>query len=144
MKPKENITISMKKSILLMLTFIVLAQLTLSAQADQNDLYRKKINTYTKMKSVGTGLTFCGILLTAGGIGILVSEMKNTSRFNESSDNARLGFLVTEVGFGIAAGGATLWAIGASKKNSYTKKLNSISLNLNYNPKSLLSLNYRF
>jgi hypothetical protein len=134
----------MKKSILLMLNFIVLAQLTISAQVEQNDLYRKKINTYTKMKSVGTGLTFCGVLLTVGGIGMLVSEMKNTSRFNKSSDNARLGFLVTEVGIGIAAGGATLWAIGASKKTSYTKKLNSISLNLSNNPKSILSLNFRF
>jgi hypothetical protein len=48
--------------------------------------------------------------------------------------------------FGLAGtgGGIALWSIGASKKKSYQKKLNTLTFNLNPNLNQKLSLVYKF
>jgi hypothetical protein len=139
----------MNKSILMMLVLIIVTQCTISAQEEQKNFYRKKIVTYSKMKTAGTTLTAGGILLTAIGISVFVNNINNTNDnysnyYDDSADKALVGMLLAELGIGLAAGGATLWAIGGSKKAKYRRKLNALSLNLNGRLDSKLSLVYRF
>lgn len=137
----------MKKSILMLLTFIIVAQCTISAQEEQKNFFRKKIVTYSKMKSAGTTMTIGGVLLTAIGISVFASNINtdfNSNTYDDSVDKAFVGLLAAEIGVGLAAGGATLWAIGGSKKAKYRRKLNALSLNLNGSLDSKLSLVYRF
>lgn len=137
----------MKKLIIMMLTFIIMVQCTITAQEEQKNYYRKKIVTYSKMKSAGTTMTIGGVLLTAIGISVFASNINtefNSNTYDDDNDKAIIGMMAAEIGVGVAAGGVTLWAIGGSKKAKYRRKLNALSLNLNGSLDSKLSLVYRF
>jgi hypothetical protein len=113
----------------------------------QKSLYQNKVYKFTKMKKNGIGLTFGGVILTAGGIAMMTNSGYDSSYYSDSVDGAGewlLGYLTAAVGIGATVGGITLWSIGNSKAKSYNKRLNSLSLNLNPAPKQMISLSYRF
>lgn len=139
----------MKKIYFLVFIGIVLFQFSASAQIlGQKELYTKKVETYTKMKNAGKGLTFGGAILTVVGVGLIVdavsSEMDND--YYDSSEDAKAmgGILAVELGTVMTTGGIVLWTIGASKSNKYSSKLKGLSLNLNPDIHKKLSLTYTF
>ena len=98
------------------------------------------------MKNVGIGLTIGGAVLTIVGINSMSNAVATDPDLvtDEGASKFAVGYLATILGVTATGGGITLWAIGASKKRSYTTKLNSISLNLNPAPRRMVSLAYRF
>lgn len=123
---------------------------TVHAQDQKKYLYQSKVAKYNKMKNTGIGLTIGGGVLTVAGIVLMANGINDTSPYDPYSSDTEvggtfaLGYLATILGVTATGGGITLWAIGASKKRSYTTKLNSISLNLNPAPRRMVSLAYRF
>jgi hypothetical protein len=130
------------------LTFIACfsATLTLHAQDQKKYLYQSKIHSYTNMKNAGIGMTAGGAILSIIGISTMSSAL-NTDPDMETDEGLSKftnGYLVTVLGVAVTGGGVTLWAIGGSKKRSYTEKLNALSLQLKPAPTQMLALSWRF
>ena len=117
---------------------------TVHAQDQKKYLYQSKVAKYNKMKNVGIGLTIGGAVLTIVGINSMSNAVATDPDLvtDEGASKFAVGYLATILGVTATGGGITLWAIGASKKRSYTTKLNSISLNLNPAPRRMVSLAY--
>jgi len=138
----------MKKAIVFIMLCVCVSQFTLQAQ-DQNQrkyLYESKIHQFTNMRNAGVGLTIGGAILTIVGISSMSNAIAADPDLATDAGVSKFttGYWVTMLGVTAAGGGITLWAIGGSKIRSYTKKLNSVSLNLNPSPYHLVSLAYRF
>lgn len=117
----------------------------------QHDLCIKKIQRYTSMKNTGIVMTVGGGAMAIGGIILFSNSLDDLNEYNntyyaegDEGANAFVGLLMAELGVGIAAGGIVLWTIGSSKVRKYTNKMNSLSFNLNDDPRRALSLTYRF
>lgn len=137
----------MKTMILLILLGVFVSPIALKAQDQQKSLYQKKVISYTKMKRIGVGLTIGGLVLSVAGVALMADGANKTYSYDiyeDGSGEFLLGYLTTCVGVGATSGGIALWAIGGSKKNKYTQKMNSLSLNLNPNHYQVFSLAYRF
>lgn len=142
----------MKKHIILILFGILAFQMSAKAQEDEEykTIYREKIARFTNMKNAGIGLTIGGAVLTVFGITSISESINMMNNSNStSSDNAAVakyltGMICTELGIVMTAGGITFWTIGASKRNKYIRKLNSVSLKLDPNPSRALSFVYQF
>lgn len=103
------------------------------------------------MKNNGIVMTFAGGAMAVGGILLISNSIDDLNEYNntyyaegDEGANAFFGILMAEIGVGVAAGGIVFWTIGSSKVKKYTNKLNSLSLNLNDDPRRALSLTYRF
>jgi hypothetical protein len=139
----------MKKLFILIAAGIIACHMNASAQDDyQKNFYLKKAASYDKMKNAGIGLTIGGVVLTAVGIAVLADAVTmpydTQSEIDAADAKIAVGAYATSFGIFATGGGITLWAIGASKKRSYLRKANSLSLNLNPNLNQKLSLAYRF
>lgn len=116
----------------------------------QKSLYQNKVYKFTKMKKTGIGLTFGGAILTAGGIAMMVNgadEYINDDSYSSTDlypTSFYVGYVGAILGGAATTGGIVMWSIGGSKARSYSKRLNSLSLNLNPAPKQIISLSYRF
>jgi hypothetical protein len=116
----------------------------------QKDLYQKKVYKFKKMKSTGVAITFGGAILTAGGIAMMIKgadEYVNNDSYSSTDlypTSFYVGYVGAILGGAATTGGIVMWSIGGSKARSYSKRLNSLSLNLNPAPKQMISLSYRF
>lgn len=144
----------MKKAIAIIILLFLAFQLTLTAQISQEDLYRKKVKSYTRMRNTGMVLTITGAVFTVAGVGLMVDAVNRDSDYYDPYDQyatadevmgeAVVGVLCLYAGLFMDTGGIVLWSIGGAKKRSYTKKLNAISFNLKPDPRQTLSLSVRF
>ncbi|MFH1121939.1 MAG: hypothetical protein V1775_19130 [Bacteroidota bacterium] len=144
----------MKKALAIAVFMVLAFQMIVPAQVSREDIYRKKIKSYTRMRNTGVVLTITGAVFTVAGVGLMVDGMnKDLDSYDsydpyETSDEAltemTVGLLAFYAGLFMDTGGIVLWSIGGSKKRSYTRKLNAISLNLNPDPRQTLSLSVRF
>jgi hypothetical protein len=139
----------MKRILIIILLGITLFQLNLSAQqSNQKDFYFHKIQTFTKMKHAGIGMTVGGVVLTIVGVKMIADGAETYNNgygyYEENDDKIVAGVLCTELGVGLTAGGIVLWSIGGSKARKYNEKYKSVSLNLNADPRQKLSLVFNF
>jgi hypothetical protein len=143
----------MKKLIAIILFGMFIFPLVLQGQVisdQQKDLYQKKVYKFKKMKSTGVAVTFGGAILTAGGIAMMIKgadEYVNNDSYSSTDlypTSFYVGYVGAILGGAATTGGIVMWSIGGSKARSYSKRLNSLSLNLNPAPKQMISLSYRF
>jgi hypothetical protein len=143
----------MKKLIAIILFGMFIFPLVLQGQVisdQQKDLYQKKVYKFKKMKSTGVAITFGGAILTAGGIAMMIKgadEYVNNDSYSSTDlypTSFYVGYVGAILGGAATTGGIVMWSIGGSKARSYSKRLNSLSLNLNPAPKQMISLSYRF
>ncbi|HPE77319.1 MAG TPA: hypothetical protein PLC80_14595 [Draconibacterium sp.] len=143
----------MKKLIAIILFGMFIFPLVLQGQVlsdQQKDLYQKKVYKFKKMKSTGVAVTFGGAILTAGGIAMMIKgadEYVNNDSYSSTDlypTSFYVGYIGAILGGAATTGGIVMWSIGGSKARSYSKRLNSLSLNLNPAPKQMISLSYRF
>lgn len=143
----------MKKLIAIILFGMFIFPLVLQGQVisdQQKDLYQKKVYKFKKMKSTGVAITFGGAILTAGGIAMMIKgadEYVNNDSYSSTDlypTSFYVGYIGAILGGAATTGGIVMWSIGGSKARSYSKRLNSLSLNLNPAPKQMISLSYRF
>ena len=138
----------MKTKIIFILLVVFAFHLTSKAQeqVEKKQLYQHKVETYTTMRSAGIGLTFGGTILTIVGISSMSNALSADPNLltDEMASKYTVGALCAGLGMTAAGGGIVLWAIGSSKKNYYSQRLNSVSFNINPNPYHLASLTYRF
>lgn len=143
----------MKTSAIIIFLFVAF-QTIVSAQINQNDIFGKKIRSYTRMRNTGIILTTTGGLLSIAGLLIYregVSTPYKSSgesffHFDDSDGPEKriLGALSVVGGICTSFTGSIFWTIGSAKKNQYKEKLNSVSLYINPDPRKALTLSLRF
>ena len=136
----------MKNKVIFILLVLLAYHFTLQAQIQKKQLYQQKIEKFTTMRNVGVGLTIGGAILTIAGISTMSNAIAQDPNLETENGTSKFmtGYLVTVLGVTASGGGIALWAIGGSKKRSYSNKLNSLSLNLNPSTRHLVSLAYKF
>jgi len=104
-------------------------------QDQNNDLYRSKIESYTKLKNTGTIMAATGACLTVGGI-ILVSnadwstteDIYGNTTLNTVDGKGLLGVTGIIVGIPLGVTGIVLNSIGKRKVKYYRDKLENVNL----------------
>lgn len=144
----------MKKIILALLTIFAIqsslqAQVAVQINDSQQQMYERKVITFSKMKRAGIGLTIGGAVIAGVGTGLIIDYMiKLDSRYYDYNLDLDIeyaaGLGLTTLGVAAIGGGITLWTIGAAKSNSYKRKLDSFSFNLSPGYRQQFSLAYRF
>jgi hypothetical protein len=136
----------MKLKPFLILLVVFASHFKSQAQDDKKWLYEHKVQSFTTMRNAGIGLTIGGTILTIVGISSMSNALAADPNLvtEEMASKYAWGAIGAGLGMTAAGGGIVLWAIGASKKNLYLHKLNSLSLNLNPAPRHLVSIAYRF
>ena len=129
-----------------MLLCALVLQITVQAQDQKKYFYESKVHKYTNLRNAGIGLTVCGSVLTVVGISTMSSAVAEDLDFvtDEGISKFTTGYLCTTLGITASGGGIVLWAIGGSKKKSYSNKLNVVSLNINPSSCHLVSLAFHF
>jgi hypothetical protein len=117
----------------------------------QKLLYASKAEKYRKMKSTGTVLAIGGGLLFGIGIGVLANssiDVTTDSYGNQTTSTtghpgAGVGCLL--LGAAGMGAGIPLWVIGAHNQEKYERRLGTVTVGFNVNPKNTgLKLTYRF
>jgi len=135
---------------LIVLLFISAFVFTGMAQttAEQELLYRQKVESFNKMTNIGTALTVGGIVSGVTGIVLLATVPYETISLYEGEDYpegfGKLvgGIIVAAVGVEMLAGGIVLKTIGNRKMKQYQGKLN-LGLVCHHETKGL-KIFYRF
>jgi hypothetical protein len=141
----------MKKGILFFVLAAIIASASLFGQTDQYSLYKRKIESYSKTKNVGTVLIIAGVITTAIGTATLVSYLndQDDDGYYDNSDNYSseyyLGVYGTGIGVDMIIGGVVLNTIGSRKVRQYQSKLNNLSAGIRWSPDAKgFSLTYKF
>lgn len=139
----------MKKiTIILTLTLLLLQLSGFSQDKYEKDLYLRKAEKYSNMKTAGMVMTFGGAALTVLGISTMANsgyDANNPNYYNSNEeDKFLLGYLATLGGVALTGGGIPLWVIGASKSKKYMNMYNNVSLNLKPDAVHMLNLTYKF
>jgi hypothetical protein len=138
--------------IVTLLTFLVFTALQSFAQHEPDKLlYMAKVEKYRKMKNTGGVLTMGGGVLLIGGLVTLMNSSTTTTSYSggspqtSSTGNAAGGFVAYLVGTACVGAGIPLWIVGGNNHRKYSRKLESVSVNLNVDPqKNGLTLSCRF
>ena len=140
----------MKKIFLFISIVTFIIKPPLLAQKDYRTLYERKIVSYTKMKNTGTTLGVAGAGATALGI-VLLSNVnwESDSDYNNDDDIDALkimgGINLIIYGNAVAAAGIVLGSVGSAKSKEYQRKLDNLSIGINYTPQQKgISLTYKF
>lgn len=138
----------MKKiTVILTLTLLLLQLSGFSQDKYQKDLYLRKAEKYSNMKTAGMVMTFGGAALTVLGISTMANSGYNSYDPNSSSESAGkwlAGYFETLGGITLIGGGIPLWIIGASKSKKYINMYHNVSLNLKPDASHMLNLTYKF
>jgi len=135
--------------IILLSAFIFNTQLL--AQIDEKALYKKKVNTYLKLKKNGSTIALLGGGVTLAGV-IMVSTVEWQTQSTSTGTNITTsdpegvwGLLCIVVGVPVSVTGLVLGKIGYSNAIKYQKKLSGLSMGVNFSPQQKgISLVYRF
>lgn len=138
----------MKKiTILVTLTLILLQLSGFSQDKYEKDLYLRKAEKYSNMKTAGMVMTFGGAALTVLGISTMANSGYDSYDPNATSESAGkwlVGYFETLGGVTLVGGGIPLWIIGASKSKKYRNMYNNVSLNIKPDAYNLINLTYKF
>jgi hypothetical protein len=139
----------MKKiTFILTLTLLLLQLSGFSQDRYEKDLYLRKAEKYSNMKTAGMVLTFGGAALTVLGISTMANsgyDANNPNYYNSDEESKfALGYLAALGGVAITGGGIPLWIIGASKSKKYMNMYRNVSLNLKPDAGHMLNLTYNF
>lgn len=117
----------------------------------RRELYSRKFQSYTKMKKTGIGLGLAGGVLTVAGALMISSADWETTTSNGSTNvttddsEGAAGLAMVIIGVPLSVTGTVLGLIGGAKANSYRRKLEGLSVNVNYGQNHRgLALVYRF
>jgi hypothetical protein len=139
-----------------LLSFILCIAVQAYAQQQQQPdsqtlFYASKAEKYKRMKSTGTVLAIGGGVLFGIGIGILANSSIETttdsygyqSTTTTGHPGAGIGCLL--LGAAGMGAGIPLWVIGAHNQEKYERRLATVTVGFNVNPKNTgLKLTYRF
>jgi len=146
----------MKKNVILLI-FTLIFIVPVSAQVDNQHLYERKVESFTRLRNAGWTMTgFGGGLLITGTI--LVASLPGDYWYDEydtyysgdeyePGDDVRAfaGVISIGLGVGLLAGGITMGSIGSRKVRQYQSKLDNLSIGMICTPKVQgLTLVYRF
>ena len=139
----------MKKFAFILTLALFLIQLSgFSQDKYQKDLYLRKAEKYSNMKTGGIVMTIGGAALTVLGISTMANSGYNLYDPNSSSSEQAgkwlAGYFETLGGIALTGGGIPLWIIGASKSKKYRNMYNNVSLNLKPDASHMLNLTYKF
>lgn len=143
----------MKRFTFFFLFFITLMINSIWGQKDSRQLYEHKVETYTRMKSMGGAMAFIGGGLAIGGSVLLATipgeywdgYYEYGEDYSKYDWQALSGMIMLPIGIGLVAGGITMASIGSHKVREYKQKLGSLSFRVICTPKQQgLSLTYRF
>jgi hypothetical protein len=121
-----------------------------SAQTDEDQLYRHKIEQYTKTQKAGGILCVAGVVLTTVGVTAIIvnlNDMKETNSYYEEDNSYDVTLAAFGIGLGVdmIIGGIILQKVGNRKVKQYQEKLNRFSPHISVQPNSTgISLVYRF
>ena len=115
-------------------------------------LYESKIESYSKMKRIGSGLGVGGGALAVVGVGLISSaKWETTTNSNGYSTTTTedaegiAGVVMLTVGIPLMVTGIVLNRVGNRKVKSYQERLNRISFNMGYMPNNKgFALVYKF
>jgi hypothetical protein len=135
------------KCILLFLVLFI--TLNLSAQTDEQQLYKHKIEQYTKTKNAGNTLFAAGTLVTSVSLATLIVKLNDMNTTYEERDNSADVITLAAYGIGLGVdmiiGGIILQTVGNRKVKQYQKKYDLLSAGISVSPHSTgFSLVYRF
>ena len=133
--------------------FCLFLFLSVSSFAQDNSdkvFYIMKVEKYKRMRNAGAILTIGGAALTIAGVSTLSKSSTDYYYYNgqqqtNTTGNPETGaveFLVGVAGLGV---GVPLWIVGSHAKNKYERKLDNVSVGLNFKGGSTgLRFAYRF
>ncbi len=141
----------MKNGLSLILLMIISVS-TIAQKIDSNaNLYKAKIESYTKMKKTGTTLGIIGGGLTVLGVALVASaDWESTIDdygYETTTTNATggVGIISLSVGLPMAITGIILRSVGNRKVFEYSKKLENIDVGcFKYGQQKGLTLAIRF
>lgn len=138
----------MKKFAFFLTLILLLIQLSgFSQDKYEKDLYLRKAEKFSNMKTAGIAMTFGGAALTVLGISTMANSGYDSYDPNASSDAAGkwlTGYFETLVGVTLTGGGIPLWIIGANKSKKYKSMYHNVSLNIKPDASHMLNLTYKF
>jgi hypothetical protein len=138
----------MKKITFLVTVTLLLLQLSgFSQDKYEKDLYLRKAEKYSNMKTAGIVMTFGGAALTVLGISTMANSGYDSYDPNASSESAGkwlAGYFETLGGITLTGGGIPLWIIGSSKNKKYMNMYRNVSLNIKPDANHMLNLTYKF
>lgn len=137
---KSNVMTRFVLLLIVMLSMIMPA----FAQRDPQQLYERKIESFTKMRNGGTAMACIGAgLATAGAVMIATLpdgywSVEEDYYYGDDDDiyganddvKAVFGVISIGVGIGLLAGGITMSSIGSHKIKQYKGKINSLSFGI--------------
>lgn len=136
---KSNVMIRFVLLLVVMLSMI----LPVIAQRDSQQLYERKIESFTRMRNGGTAMACVGAgLATAGAVMIATLpdgywSIDDDYYYDEDDDaeaddaiKAVFGVISIGVGVGLVAGGITMSSIGSRKVKQYRSKLDNLSFGI--------------
>ncbi|MDO9254518.1 MAG: hypothetical protein Q7U54_03325 [Bacteroidales bacterium] len=136
-----------KMTFLITLTLLLLQFSGFSQDKYEKDLYLRKAEKYTNMKTAGIVMTFGGAALTVLGISTMANSGYDSYDPNASSESAGkwlAGYFETLGGIALTGGGIPLWIIGSSKNKKYMNMYRNVSLNIKPDAGHMLNLTYKF
>jgi hypothetical protein len=136
-----------KKTFLFTLALLLLQFSGFSQDKYEKDLYLRKAEKYSNMKTAGIVMTFGGAALTVLGISTMANSGYDSYDPNASSESASkwlAGYFETLGGIALTGGGIPLWIIGSSKSKKYMSMYRNISLNIKPDASHMLNLTYKF
>ena len=140
----------MRKSFVIIFTFICIFHTLASAQIDR-ELYVRKVAGYTKMRNTGLTLAAAGGVATVAGIALVASadwytEYTPTGTQTTTDDvSGFAGVLMIVAGIPMTVTGGILGGIGGRKRRQYLQKLKGVSIGMSHSGAGTrVQLAYRF
>lgn len=124
----------MRLRTIVFLAFIVFG-LTAKAQIKEENLYKSKVEKYTKLKKTGFTMGIVGGAATIGGVVLVNKADWSTDHYNSgvsynTEDGSGVaGVVLLVVGVPLTIAGLILGGVGNSKAKKYQKKLDGLSIN---------------
>lgn len=114
------------------------------AQRDSQQLYERKIESFTRMRNGGTAMACVGAGLATAGVVMIATlpdgywSVENDGYYYDEEDDygadddikAIFGVISIGVGVGLLAGGITMSSISTHKIKQYQGKINSLSFGI--------------
>lgn len=125
----------MKLSVCLVMLLSICATSMAQLSNPKTELYKSKIESYTKMKKngatmgiIGGGLTLVGVALTASADWETETDDFGNSQTTTNDPSGIAGIISLSVGIPLAVTGIILNSIGNKKVKEYSEKLENVNL----------------